>query len=128
MTLHFLGPVAAHRIDPLGAALVQTGPSDAFTLEFGSPQLWPRGTAVTCPWSTPAALLRLWASLGEALRTAGLPIEQCPFRPHVTLARRAYRARLPPEGPAVQWDVRDGFALVQSLPGGQGYRVLQRFG
>lgn len=30
--------------------------------------------------------------------------------------------------PALAWHVANGFALVQSMPAGQAYRVLQRYG
>lgn len=125
LTLHFIGSVAAERVDGLCAALAR--PCSEFTLEFGHAELWPHGIAVVCPHSTPAALLQLHADLGAALRQLSLPVDDRPLRAHVTLARRAQRATLPAAGPAFEWLMKEGFALVQSMRGDAGYRVLQRF-
>lgn len=127
MTLHFLGPVAVDRLAALSAALASVDPVGNFTLEIGRAELWPAGIAVVCPLSTPQALLRLHAGLADAIGKLALPVDERPFRAHVTLARRASRAVPPADGPAVPWKVRNGFALVHSVPGGQGYRVLQAF-
>jgi 2'-5' RNA ligase len=125
VTLHFIGAVPAARIEEIRTGLSR--PVEPFTLLFGRAELWSQGIAVLCPHSTPPALARLHEELGDALRGLSLPVEDRPFRPHVTLARRARGAVLPASGPALEWSVNEGYALVQSLPGGQGYRVLQRF-
>jgi 2'-5' RNA ligase len=126
MTLHFIGQVDARRLGELSAGLACD--FSPFTLDFGVAQLWPHGIAVLCPLATPPALLQLHAALGDALRRLDLPVEERPFRAHVTLARKAQRASVPAAGPALRWRVEDGYALVQSVGGGQGYRVLHRFG
>jgi 2'-5' RNA ligase len=126
ITLHFIGPVAADRMDALATGLACN--FEPFTLDFGRAELWPHGIAVLCPDATPAPLRQLHGDLADALRKLALPVEERAFRAHVTLARRAQRATVPAAGPSVRWNVEDGYALVQSLPGGQGYRVLQRFG
>lgn len=125
LTLHFIGPVAADRLAELGAALALPCPD--FALEFGQAELWPHGVAIVCPQSCPPVLQQLYLDLAVALRGLALPVEERPFRPHVTLGRRARGAAVPADGPRVRWDVTQGHALVQSLPGGQGYQVLQRF-
>ncbi|MFC5497564.1 RNA 2',3'-cyclic phosphodiesterase [Caenimonas terrae] len=126
LTLHFLGPVAADRRDALIAALAERPATEPFTLTFGIAQLWPGGIAVVCPLAAPAPLERLHARLADVLRRLGLPVEERPFRPHVTLARKAARAEVPAQGPAMEWKVDGGFALVESAAG-QGYRALRRF-
>lgn len=126
LTLHFLGPVAVDRLPELAGALEL--PVDAFTLDFGRAELWPGGIAVVCPLAEPEPMLRLQAALALVLRRLALPVEERPFRPHVTLARKARHAAVPPDGPALAWHVANGFALVQSMPAGQGYRMLQRCG
>ena len=46
----------------------------------------------------------------------------------MTLARKAAKAEPPAERPAFEWRA-NGFALVESLPGGSArYEVLSRFG
>jgi 2'-5' RNA ligase len=126
MTLHFIGPVPADCIGPLCAALPSQVPE--MVLEFGRAELWRGGIATACPLQTPDALLHLHAQLGDVLRAQALPVEERAFRAHVTLARRAQGAGVPTGGPPFEWVVGNGLALVESLPGGQGYRVLGRFG
>lgn len=126
LTLHFLGPVAVDRLPQLEAALAL--PAEPFALEFGRAELWPGGTAVVCPLAAPEPMLRLREALAVVLRRLALPVEERAFRPHVTLARKARHAAVPADGPALAWRVANGFALVQSLPAGQDYRVLRRFG
>lgn len=125
LTLHFLGPVAIGRLPDLASAAAMR--PEPFTLDFGRAELWPGGIAVVCPLAAPEPLLRLQTALALVLRRLGLPVEERAFRPHVTLARKAPHAAVPPDGPAVAWHVASGFVLVQSMPAGQGYRVLQRF-
>jgi 2'-5' RNA ligase len=126
MTLHFIGAVQAERVEEIGAALACA--FEPFTLSFGHAELWQHGTAVVCPRETPERLARLHTRLAEALHGLGLPVEDRPLRPHVTVARRARGAVPPAMDQATEtWQVSEGFSLVQSLPGGQGYRVLRRF-
>lgn len=128
LTLHFIGPVAAERIEGVCTALSRVAAADTFTLELGRAELWPGGIAVVCPLARPEPLRLLHGRLATALREMALPVDERPFRPHVTLARKARQAVVPADGPPMTWRVSDGFALVQSRPAGQGYRVLQRFG
>jgi 2'-5' RNA ligase len=73
-------------------------------------------------------LLQLHADLGHALRRLGLRTDERPYRPHVTLARRAVQAGPPARYPAFDWQVR-GYALMESTgQAAQRYRVLQGYG
>jgi 2'-5' RNA ligase len=75
-----------------------------------------------------AALAGLHERLGAVLTTPGSPSIARPFAPHVTLARKAAKAEPPRERPAFEWRA-NGFALVESLPGGSArYEVLSGFG
>lgn len=78
------------------------------------------------PRTVPAALLELHAELGAALRRLSLPLELRPFRPHVTLARRAAGAVMPVAPKAVNWTVNH-YLLVHSLPGRAGYEVIREY-
>ena len=120
-TLHFIGDVPDERIAELVAAL--RVPFAPFTLDFGHCALWPHGIAVLEPDAAPEPLLKLHESLGQVLARLGLPVDARPFRPHVTMARRAERATLPPPGPAIGWPV-DHYALMSS---DRGYVTLQRY-
>ena len=124
-TLHFLGDVPARRLPELTDALAV--PFEPFELDLGVAAVWPHGVAVVEPVTTPPALTALHARVGDVLRRLELPVDARPYRPHVTLARRAHAAKPPAEGPGLRWRVNDGYVLVRSLPGGAGYEVIARF-
>jgi RNA 2',3'-cyclic 3'-phosphodiesterase len=126
LTLHFLGDVPSERLPALQSALAL--PVTPFVLSLGRAALWPGGIAVLEPERLPSPLIRLHGAIGETLQRLALPTQARPFRPHVTLARRAGTAAAPATGPRIRWPVR-GFALVEShaAPGG-GYRILQNYG
>lgn len=71
----------------------------------------------------PKAMHALHSRLADALLGLGLEVEARPFKPHLTLARRAQGALPPAERLHCRWPVT-GYALVQSL---QGYRPLQHY-
>lgn len=125
-TLHFLGQVQAGRIPELAAALRR--PFEPFTLALGESRLWPHGIAVLEPFSIPDPLLELHAALGACVRRLGLATDARPYKPHVTMARRAAGAAPASGGPAIAWQV-ERFALMDSQPGpGGGYTTLHTYG
>jgi 2'-5' RNA ligase len=124
LTLHFLGDVPAQCLSGLAEGLHAS--FEPFTLEFGDSEVWPNGVAVLQPDRVPDALAMLHAAVGQAVAGLGVAVEARPYRPHVTLARRARGAR--PAQARLTWRVDDGYVLVQSLPGAGGYTVLKRFG
>jgi len=73
-------------------------------------------------------LRALHGRVGLALASIGLPVEERAYRPHVTLARRAAGAKPPAQPAQVAWESNGGFVLVQTLGGGRGYQVLEKFG
>lgn len=124
VTLHFIGPVARARVPALADALAV--PAAPFTLALGEAEAWPRGLALLVPPAgepLPAGLTALHRRLAAALQAAALPVETRPFRPHVTLARKATGAVPPAERLRCAWPV-GGYALVESH---QGYRVLRQY-
>lgn len=123
LTLHFLGDVARERMPALRAALAL--PFAPFTLTLSRPARWSGGIAVLEPARIPPAMAHLHAALGAALQGQGLAPDGRPWRPHVTLARRAAAATLPARWAAPRWRV-GGYALVESSPA-TGYAVLQRY-
>jgi 2'-5' RNA ligase len=126
ITLHFIGPVPSPRVDELKAALAV--PFQPFELVLPTAELWRGGLAVLCADAIAPPLASLHARLGARLAALGLPVEQRPLRVHITLARDAQGAQPPQEPADVRWRADAGYALVQSLPGGQGYRTLQSYG
>jgi 2'-5' RNA ligase len=124
VTLHFLGNVPRARLPELAQGLdVHFAP---FELGFGHPELWHGGIAVLAPDVVPEPLLALHGALGEALERLGLPPEARPYRPHVTLARRAGPALAPIQGPPIRWQV-DGYALMESKGAGAEYAVVHAY-
>jgi RNA 2',3'-cyclic 3'-phosphodiesterase len=125
VTLHFIGNVPAARLPDLRAGLeVEWSGCD---LAFDRATVWPGGIAVLEASRVPAPLAQLHADLAEELRELGLPVESRPYRPHVTLARKAFAAR-PPAFDPLRWRAGPGYALVRSVGGGRGYETLQSFG
>jgi 2'-5' RNA ligase len=124
LTLHFIGNVPATRLAELARGL--RVPFEPLELAFGGGQLWPGGIAALRPTGAPPALLALHARLAQALRELDLPVEDRPYRPHVTLARKAAGATMPP-GASLRWVADSGYVLVQSLANGGRYEVLERF-
>lgn len=123
LTLHFVGAVPRALWSRLPPALQV--PCPPLALELGAAQAWPQGLVVLPALAVPEPLRELHAALAAALANLGLPVEARPFRPHVTLARRAAGARLPVAGEPLRWRA-GGYALVNSEPAG--YRVLARYG
>lgn len=126
VTLHFLGDVERSRVQELSDAL--SVPFTPFSLRLSRAALWPYGIAVLEPAEVPASLLALHASLGGVVRAFGLAVDERPFRPHVTLARRASAATPPNSESIVMWPVAS-YALMSSAPDADGaYTVLRRYG
>lgn len=126
LTLHFLGSVAQARLAELADGLAVG--FEPFELELGHPEVWHGGIAVLAPAVVPAPLLTLHGALGAALERLGMTPEARPYRPHVTLARRAGSLRTPIVGPPIRWQV-DRYALMQSKTGdGSEYGVVQAYG
>lgn len=125
LTLHFLGSQPHAVLPALETALAL--PFTPFALQFGECDVWRHGSAVLTPLAVPDALVELHARLGQALGGIGIEQEARPFRPHVTLARRATLATPPAHVEPLLWQV-DGFALVESLPDHGGYTVLRSYG
>jgi 2'-5' RNA ligase len=113
LTLHFLGDVDEATVGTLlSAPEAKSGPIE---LEFGDPDLWHDTIAVIKPVEPPAALFDLHTALARQLADAGLVPEARPYRPHVTMARRAGGASAP-AGRRLAWRA-DTYALVASCNG-----------
>lgn len=126
VTLHFLGNVDAALLPALRQVLQVPWPGCELALD--TPQVWPGGIAVMEAGEVPGELAALHAALEERLRSLDLPVEERRYRPHVTLARKAFGARTPQGLPPLRWRAGPQYRLVQSLPGGGGYAPLQFFG
>ena len=101
-TLHFLGDQPRAVIEPLlqGLAALRFEP---FTLKLAKAALWHGGIAVLESDALPTALGDLHERAGVMLKSMGLPVETRPYRPHVTLSRRAFGAMPPPHVEPIEW-------------------------
>jgi 2'-5' RNA ligase len=90
--------------------------------------VWPGGIAVLEAGQVGSGLVAWHSRLADALRALDLPVEHRPWRPHVTLARKAFGAHPPAVVEPVTWRVEPTYLLVQSLPGGRGYEPVASFG
>jgi 2'-5' RNA ligase len=128
LTLNFLGEVGVAPEQQLRKVLrgVAVEPLD---LELRMPEVLRNHVAVLRP-ADHDGLQALHHRIGLAVSTAGLqPAEK--FKPHVTLARKAARARPPEAMQPIRWRV-DEFVLVWSLLWPQAkparYEIVERFG
>lgn len=127
VTLAFMGAVdrleqqrlaaAAHAVKPFACAITMD------RLEYWS---GPRVLVATAS-EYPPELGQLYAELQAVLEASGFATAERPFRPHVTLARKAQVNPVEPYK-SVTWSLK-GFVLVESRPvaGGSQYSVLQGF-
>jgi len=126
LTLHFIGAVPRSRLPALIDGL--RVPFTPFDVVLDRSDKWAHGIAVLRPGEPPPGLLQMHASLQEALRRLGLPVETRAYKPHVTLARHAESASPPETITPSRWRARS-YALAESLAGPpRRYRVLQRYG
>jgi 2'-5' RNA ligase len=126
VTLHFLGAVPAAQAAALRQAPAVRWPGCELRLDRAT--VWPGGIAVLEATQVPAALQDLHAGLRALLEKLEIPVEQRRYRPHVTLARKAFGARPPPDAQPLAWQAGPSYVLVRTLGGGRGYEIVQAFG
>jgi RNA 2',3'-cyclic 3'-phosphodiesterase len=89
LTLHFLGDVEDETCTALHEALARMH-QEPFTITIRGTGVFPPRGRPTVLWAgvdESAALVNLHATVGTAVESCGLPVEQRPYVPHVTLAR-----------------------------------------
>lgn len=125
VTLHFLGSVDAARVPELVEGF--RVPVTPFELILDTASVWHQSIAVLEPARKPQELLDLHAALAREVERLGLEVEERPYRPHVTMARRGGGSTPPDVFDPLRWAV-DSYALVQSkLGAGAEYQVLRRY-
>ena len=106
LTLAFLGDVPVESlttIREIGDTMPRTGAS----LAFDTLGAWrASGVAWVAPSVLPPVLAALHATLHTALTQAGFALENRPFRPHVTLARRCVQPHPRQRATPIHWAVR----------------------
>jgi 2'-5' RNA ligase len=115
MTLVFVGAVTQEQLDRLLAigGLIQGG---AFAMNIDRLGYWPHNRIAWAGCSEmPSCQRRLYDALADDLLAEGFHLDQRPFVPHITLARKARCRELPRLETPIRWPVTE-FALVESLP------------
>ena len=128
VTLFFIGAIERSRIADL-AALARGIAADAFELDLSVLGYWRHNRIVWAGTThAPAPLGAVVAQLQERLAREGVPTDDRPYHPHVTLVRDAPRAPVSTALSVPRWCVND-FALVESVPGAGSvrYEVLERW-
>lgn len=128
LTLAFLGNVNAETRTCLeeAATAIRLPP---FTITLNHFGYWQQPRVVWLGTSdVPAGLAYLVGALEETMRNCGLKPESRPYRPHVTLLRKARGKPGVEDVPEMNWRA-EGFALVlsESTPQGVRYRVLRQW-
>jgi 2'-5' RNA ligase len=135
LTIRFLGPVSEEVLPPLMEAVRDLGKeSKPFDYEVGKPILFPRvsrAKVVAAQVAPNFRLKQLARALDQAAVAVGLPANNFPFRPHITLARlkgSASRPNLPSLGGQVSVPA-DRLVLFASDLTAEGpvYRELSSF-
>jgi 2'-5' RNA ligase len=141
VTLAFLGSQSPDRLPLLHQVAESTARASARgTLSLGEPGSFGPPHAPRVLWvglrGDLAVLTRLQSSLAAGLREAGFSLEDRPFSPHITLARRRPNAR---PGAQLEWPPRrrlsplsvpvERLSLMQSelSPAGPRYTPLERY-
>ena len=91
VTLKFIGEQSETQVDPIKSALATIHPS-AIEVRFGNYGFFPTAKSARVFWIGMEAgpqLAALAASIDEKMATLGIPKEDRPFSPHLTLARGA---------------------------------------
>ena len=120
-TLHFIGSFGRDRIDALASRLAAVR-AEAPALRPNRPEVWRGGIAVLTLQGD-RHLRLLHERVGAVLAGLGIALDDRPFAPHVTLARKAVRAVAPGDPPPLDWHA-PAIALVESVGGRAPYRVL----
>lgn len=127
VTLAFLGSVDAVKQAAVtrdaGTLAVQ-----GMCLTFNRLSYWKKPAVVClCTEQIDPAVSNLAAQLVNLSVRAGIAVDQRPYKPHVTLLRKA-KALPDIEFAPICWEA-DGFCLVQSCstPNGVEYRVIERW-
>lgn len=128
VTLVFLGLLDAARQQALCEAAERIV-IEPFCLAFDRVEYWKKPAIVCLSADRVDRVLSTWVeNLTVAALENGVSVDPRPYKPHVTLLRKA--KQLPPaEFEPIIWPAA-GFCLVESCatPEGVAYRVLQRWG
>jgi 2'-5' RNA ligase len=138
VTLKFIGEIAGPRVDEVDRALARVR-WNAFRIAVRGLGFFPGARKPRILWAGLEAesLAPLAKDIDAALQTIGVPPEDKPFRPHITLARSKDRPIAPELVASVQGMANsdfgsflaDRFYLVESVlkPGGSAYTKIREY-
>lgn len=116
LTLAFIGEVDISRLEALcqvGDKIKDSG-MHAFDLAIQKICIWKRKNIVYAEIKEiPQPLMNLVAALQSTLSSIGFPLEQRPYKPHITLMRNASCKTLPELAEPIVWRARE-WILVKS--------------
>lgn len=127
LTLVFIGDVSVERLPELAVPPLQD--LKPFTLTLDRCGCWPRnGIGWMAPSQIPDQLRRQVSAMEDWLRGAGFALEERPYRPHVTLVRKAECVPLSKVTEPIIWCAEE-FVLVRSVlePEGSRYQTIGRW-
>ncbi len=127
ITLEFVGNVPEQTLDCL-LACADAFSGQSFELTIDRAGSFNRtGIVWLGPSNVPPALTRLYEHLHLGVARCGLHPEDRPFRPHITLLRKARRGPAADPFEPIAWAVQ-GFVLVESVTSeGSRYQVLKHW-
>ena len=124
ITLAFLGQADEETAKSLEDAVTQIR-ARRFELHMNTIGCWRKAKILwLAPATIPAELDLLVTRVNGISTACGITLDERPFKPHITLARKAAKAIQQIQSPSINWQVRD-FALVESITHHTGaqYRV-----
>jgi 2'-5' RNA ligase len=137
LTLRFLGEVDEVTVDRVRAALDQADLGESFEIRWGALGAFPRASRAGVLWigveGGTGPLHGLSEDVEQALGTAGMPPQDRPFRPHLTIGRMRPEQDVRPllaEGGPLGVVTRVGaIALFESRlgRGGAKYAVVEEY-
>jgi RNA 2',3'-cyclic 3'-phosphodiesterase len=141
VTTKFIGEWPQERVGELEAALAELPPRESFTIELRDLGWYPNERSPRVLWAgvhAPSALAELARDTEQLLASRfGIPVEDRPFSPHLTLARiknpvplNQLRRKVDELQPAAMGSfIANHFRLYRSDPGSQSsiYRSLRSF-
>ncbi len=125
ITLAFLGSVPEARVADARECVAMTNVKSC-ELALGAMHWWQKQELLCLePTSGADALVELVSRLQTALCAKGFPVDDRPFRPHITLAREVRREHAFKPIRQLRWQVhRIELVESQTLPGGSVYTIL----
>jgi 2'-5' RNA ligase len=123
LTLAFLGDLEDSAFDPARRA-VEGSSHPPFEVALDQVGSFKGARVAWAGCREPSrGLVDLQSDLDARLRRAGFALDERPYTPHVTLARKATRAIGRKEADPIRWQATE-FALVRSEPGKGSYSTL----